>query len=126
MVRWTATVDDQGKVRLDDEASFRRYCTQFAKAKVEITVGLYQPVRSDAQNKYWHGVVVPTLAEFCGYDHEEMHQALKAQFLAGKTEAGLPTIRSTRDLSRQEFVELVERVCRWAAEDLGCVIPPPR
>lgn len=116
---------DGKKLRLDDEASFRRHYSQFAGQKVELTIQPYQPVRSDAQHRYWHGVVVPLLAEFCGYTTDEMHEALKQRFLSEEDANGLTRVRSTRELSRKEFVEFVETVCQFAAE-LGLVIPPPR
>ena len=126
LVKWTGDVTLDGKkLRLHDEASFRRHYSQFAGQKIELTIQVYQPPRSDAQHKYWHGCVVPILAEYCGYTTDEMHEALKQRFLSEEDANGLTRVKSTRELSRSEFVQFVETVCQWAAE-MGCVVPPPR
>jgi hypothetical protein len=70
--------------------------------------------------------VIPLMAESCGYEDEEMHDALKHQFLRDREneKAGLVLVKSSADLNTAEFTEYVEK-CRRLAAELGVVIPDP-
>jgi hypothetical protein len=82
-------------------------------------------VRSDQQNRYYWGVVVDLLAVHTGYTPEEMHEALKIKFLSVRRD-GLPdTVKSTTKLTKDEFCEYIDNIQKWAARDMGCVIPDP-
>jgi hypothetical protein len=116
MDSWGAEVVD-GRLRLDAPEAFREWVATLDGQRVTVTVSKAQ--RSAAQNRYYQGVVVPVLAEHIGYEQPEMHEVLKGEFLPYGT-------RSTTDLTAAEFTDYVERICRWAAEKLDCVIPPPR
>lgn len=118
-------VVQNGKLRLDFRRQFDAYLTRFEGHEVEVEVRKRRSKRSGQQNKYWHGVVVALLAEHCGYSKDEMHEALKAKFLATEDLAlGLIKIGSTAKLSTAGFADLIDRVSLWAAEDLGVIIPP--
>jgi hypothetical protein len=69
---------------------------------------------------------VAILAEYCGYEPEEMHEALKDKFLSvGLDDHGLKIVRSTTKLSTTEMEEYLEKIKRWAAAELNCYIPDP-
>jgi hypothetical protein len=97
------------------------------KGDVSVTVKKRTKPRSSHQNRYYWGVVVAMLSEYTGYEHEEMHDALKLLFLRKPAHApGLPdTLRSTSDLSTKEFEDYLERVRRWADIELSIIIPLP-
>lgn len=97
------------------------------KGDVSVTVKKRTKPRSSHQNRYYWGVVVALLSEYTGYEHEEMHDALKLLFLRKPAHApGLPdTLRSTSDLSTKEFEDYLERVRRWADIELSIIIPLP-
>jgi hypothetical protein len=120
-----AHVDEHGKLRLDAPASFASAMRVFAGKPVELTVRVKRNRRSDRQNAYYWSVIVGMLAEFCGYDQDAMHEALKWKFLRLEADSPLPTVRSTASLSTHEFEEYVERVRLWAGADLGVNIPLP-
>ncbi len=90
--------------------------------------------RTDAQNKFWHAVVVEAFADHCGEDHDEMHEVLKAE-VNSKTHAiydrntgefikEVVVAQSTANLTTVEFNELIERAQRLGAS-MGIVIPDP-
>ena len=91
---------------------------------IELTLRRLRMKRSGRQNRYYHGVVIATFAEYCGYEPAQLHEALKLRFLVIDPEAALPVARSTTDLDTREFTEYVERVRQLAAE-MGCYIPDP-
>jgi hypothetical protein len=81
--------------------------------------------RSLDQNAYYWGVVVKILAGETGYTKDEMHEALKVKFLTYENVKGIPTVLSTANLNTKQFEVYLEMVRRWAAMDLGIVIPEP-
>jgi hypothetical protein len=98
-----------------------------------VTIERVRPKRSVDQNAYMWGVVVHLLSEHTGYEPEEMHAWLKAQFLpkalAVVTRHGEVIEHavggSTTTLTTVEFIDYIERIQRWAAIELGVVIPDP-
>ena len=115
-----------GRLHLDYRKQFDAYLKRFDGHEVEVEVRKRRSKRSDKQNRYWWGVLVATLAQHTGYTADEMHEALKAKFIAREdVTLGLMRIGSTAKLNTVDFAELVDKVVLWAAEDLGVVIPLP-
>jgi hypothetical protein len=90
--------------------------------------------RSADQNAFYHGVVLKLLSEHTGFEPEDMHEWLKKQFLPAKLlqvvtqhgEAIEHEVRpTTTTLTTEQFSQYWERIQRWAATDLGVVIPDP-
>jgi hypothetical protein len=85
---------------------------------------------SKQQRGYYWRVVIPTLADYCGYTHEEMHDVLKSEHnstrkyieLTGKT---IKVVHSTESLDVYEYGKYLDRVIIWANSVLGCRIPEP-
>lgn len=71
--------------------------------------------RSDPQNKYLHGVVIPVLSNHTGYAPEEMKGIIKWKF----------NIISTASLTTVEFEQFMSNVRDWALQSLDCYIPEP-
>ena len=112
-----------GKIHLDYPEDFRELIEKLEGKPITIRLKRYFPNRSLPQNNYYWGCVVALLAEHCGYDKEEAHEALKWRFLQ-KHDGPMPTVRSTASLTTVEFGEYVEN-CRRLAAEMGCVIPDP-
>jgi hypothetical protein len=110
---------------MDLPVVFGQALRELAGKPVEVTVRKVRKQRSDRQSRYYWGVVVDMLAQFCGYDREAMHEALKWKFLRLEADSPLPTVRSTTDLSTKEFEDYLDCVRTWAGADLGVNIPLP-
>jgi hypothetical protein len=82
-------------------------------------------VRSTQQNRFYWGLVVDLLAVHTGYTPDEMHEALKWLFLRIKRDKLPDTVRSTATLTKDEFGEYIDQIQKWAAVDMGVVIPDP-
>jgi len=102
--------------------------------EVTITVERSHATRSKAQNDFYHAVVVKLVADHTGYDPKEMHEVLKAMHLPrelaergvnGRMMNGLVVGGTTTKLNKLEFIEYLETIVRWAAEELHVVIPDP-
>lgn len=86
------------------------------RGPVEVIIRKPSRSRSLNQNAYYHGVVIPMLAErFSGSSRNEIHESLKKEFLGGK---------STTELSTTEFETYLEQIKARAAE-MGVIIPDP-
>ena len=88
--------------------------------------------RSNAENRFFHGCVVPLLAEYCGYDQAEMKEILKAKFLSETRVidtthgmAEIQYIKPTSSLTTIEFEAFLDKIRIWAAQELSCVVPLP-
>lgn len=114
----------QGKLKLDAPARYLVHLAKLEGKLVEVVVRRRRSQRSIQANAYYWGVVIEILANHFGYEADEMHEALKWQFLR-RNEGGLATVRSTAKMDSKEFAEYVDRVVRWAAQEHGCYIPGP-
>lgn len=93
--------------------------------------------RSLPQNAYYWGVVVPMVRKALyeiGFDDvqtdQDAHELIKKEFVRKEfvnkqTGEMISITGSTAGLSVTEFGEYLEKICRWAAEYLGVVIPSP-
>lgn len=78
--------------------------------RVTMTVGKPRTNRSTNQNRYYFGVVVRILSGELGYTPEEMHEALKAHYLADRSAKYLRVPKRTSDLTATEFEEYLSRI----------------
>jgi hypothetical protein len=114
---------EKGKIRLDSPGSFQAALARLEGKQIALRVTKHHHSRSLSQNAYYWGVVIPLLAESCGYEDEEMHDALKWKFLQ-RRDGPMATVRSTAGLTTVEFSEYTEQ-CRRLAAEMGVVIPDP-
>jgi len=122
-------VVEQGVLRHDNPSAFSRYL-QTLKGRVDVIVKRRRPIRSDNQNRWWHGVILPLIAEETGNDPETVCLVFRTKFLPrrtikwGKKHISVPL--STADLDKNEFGEFIEQVRAHSAQELGITIPDPQ
>lgn len=80
--------------------------------------------RSDNQNKYYWGVIIPIIQEYTGYTKDEVHDFLKVKFLTDKS-GKIPRIKSTSDLSTIEFERYWIAIAQYFGQEHGVEIPFP-
>lgn len=102
-----------------------------------LTVEKYFGQRTNQQNKYYWGCVIPLVSDGLvnvGYkefkDSELVHEYLKKEFLTKKignenTGEFLEVPGSTKELSTKDFNDFIENVAQWCAEFLGFALPEP-
>lgn len=91
--------------------------------------------RSHNQNAYYWGVVCQLVYEGLkdlGFDNirnkDDAHEVMKNLFLKTKEQIGevtIETVRSTKDLTRTEFMDYLQHIEMWASDYLSISIPPP-
>ena len=104
----------QGKLTLDDNLGFRDYL-YLIEGDVHLEIKVAEKVRSPQQNAYYR-VIIRILSKELGYTEQEMHETIKEKY----------DIESTKQLSMEEFTELIETIKRWAVIDMGIVLPNAR
>ena len=104
----------QGKLTLDDNLGFRDYL-HLIEGDVHLEIKVAEKVRSPQQNAYY-SVIIRILSKELGYTEQEMHETIKDKYDIG----------STKQLSVEEFTELIEAIKRWAVIDMGIVLPNAR
>jgi hypothetical protein len=88
--------------------------------------------RSDPENRYFHGVILPILAEYTGYTIDECKDLVKSMFLKSeimlRTKDGyqeVSTVRGSSRLSTAEFEKFMSDIRTWASQTLGIYVPEP-
>lgn len=131
---------ENGRLKTNRE-TLRLAIKSFEGKRVEITVSKARVRRSNEQNRYWFGVVIPLIQAALlslgnAMSKESVHEALKYWLsemrpdllideITVDGETVLPRLKSTTELSTVQFMELVETAQQWAAENLDIQIPSP-
>ena len=110
-MRFTAKIED-GEINWHDAEGLKKYLYE-ANGEVYIDIKPSK-VRNTAQNNYYWAM----LKEFgkqIGYHAEEMHEVCKNHF----------KVSTTKEFTKEEFSEFIDRVIMWAAEQ-GYPVKDPR
>lgn len=91
------SVDDRGKVHLLNCDAFDKYAETLKGKPVVLTLKQWRQTRSNPQNAYFHGVVLPLITDASGHTAAEVKDALKFKFLASYAPDGFPIVKRTRD-----------------------------
>jgi hypothetical protein len=113
-----------------DPAAVRRELKARAGKEIELVLRAPKSKRSIEANAYWWGVAVPMIAEDLGYDkheHDQVHYALVSKCFGVRQDPKLGEVPNKRSsqLTVGEFSELMEWAVRFAATELGIVVPLP-
>lgn len=115
---------NRGKIIFDNIRLLKEVLFTLEGKEIELTIDKKRKKRTLPQNDFYFGVVVEILRQELGYGKEEMHEALKCEFLMDYSKA-LPYPRSTTTLSTEEFWAYIEEIQRWASDFHSIDIPDP-
>jgi hypothetical protein len=121
-----ALVSDDAKLEMESQGDVKRVLRGLIGEVVEVIIRKRRSKRSDRANRYYFGVVVKLMAEHCGYEPDEMHEALAFRFLRIEDDpiTGSPRRKRTPKTNTAEFADYVDQCIRFAAE-LGVYVPQP-
>ncbi len=127
----SSVVDGRSRYALDfcrgpmDELA-QRVLKSFHGQDIDVTVMKHRAPMSDRSRRYYFSVIVPLIAEYCGYEKDEMHEALAWKFLRIEDDdlTGAPRRKHLPALDSPEGAEYLDRCIRFGAE-LGVYIPAP-
>ena len=135
MIELTGTVSD-GTLKLHNRKLFDTLLCQFNGKDVIIKIQKQKKIRSNYQNRYYFGVVIPIIqqglfdvqGEWLSVD--EIHAFLKQNFnfkelVNKRTGEVVAVAKTTADLATIEFEEYLDRCRAFADEFLNIIIPMP-
>lgn len=136
VLTYTATIKEDGSWVVQNGRLRKETAAAFAGQDVEITIARLRRRRTNDQNDYYWGVVLPRIAEgieeLTGefWTKEDAHEAMKDRYLSETVshpdgEFIAKRVRSTSSLNTTEFTDYIERCCQFAAEMLGIAIAMP-
>lgn len=122
---FAAEVLEDLTLRFINPAKIKQHLLPLKGQLVMVTAEKLRKHRTDAQIRYYRGVVLKMIADRCGYqgteDVESLHQEMRRRFLPKRGSLNIPL--STSNLTTQEMSEYIEAIRRWAAEYLQLYIP---
>jgi hypothetical protein len=137
---YTASIVN-GQVKIVNRKGFDQDMANFEGQRIIMRIKKYVKSRSNKQNAYYHGCVIPYVTDGLvnmGFERrllsaENVHWMMREKFLKediGVTEgehAGefVTMVRSTTDLSTTEFMDFIADIQQWASEFLGIYVPSP-
>ncbi len=125
-----AAVTEDARLLLDESERDRRrlHLQSLAGKRVEVIVRKERTQRSIDQNKYWHAVPFPILAEYWGEDIETAKLLVLGECFGWKETHGvrIPIKPSSSALTTEEGSHLTEWIPPWAMREFGVDIPLPR
>lgn len=128
--------DENGKV-IAGRTTLAKALKQLSGLHLTVTIEKRIRKRSNEQNAYFHGVVVPMVSEAMteagwreAVDLGWVKAFIKKQFLTRtafneKTGEGVEFIQDTSALTTSEFMDLIADVQKWGSEYLNIYIPDP-
>ncbi len=137
-MRFSAKVTEDCKLSLEAPAVWAAALSDLRGQPVIVTLEKPKKRRSNSQNAYWYGVVVPFFLELWSrarryphglrpYTKDQVHEVL-VEALAGCEDGPLPGTRirlRTRDMDTATFAKLVDRARELAMHDYGAPLPAP-
>ena len=124
---FAAEVQDDLTLRFINPAKIKQHLLPLKGQLVMVTAEKLRKHRTDAQARYYRGVVLKTIADNCGYrgseELEALHQEMRRRFLPKRGCLNIPV--STAALNTQEMSDYIEAIRDWAAMQLGLYVPAP-
>lgn len=117
-----------------NQKTFSDLIKGFEGKRVELTISKAKKERSNQQNRYYWGCVIPILRNSLKdlgnvFTPEQVHDLLKYKFLKEdvhiKEGEFIEKVKSSTELSTSEFMDYIDEIQKWSAEFFGVVIPDP-
>jgi len=96
-------------------------------ATIDVTIEKHSNRKSNRQNRYFRGVVVPIIANYAGYTDDEAIGVIKARWFTDTLDDGEAVVRSTRntDWTTASWEAKMEQIRRDVMIMWDVYIPEP-
>ncbi len=127
-------ITEMGKLTLFQPKELVKWLVDNRGNLVSLTITVKKKTRSNKQNAYYWGVVIPMVQEAMNeygqdFSKDETHDYLKKEFnwVEVETKNGhyMKVPRSTSKLSTIEFMDYKEKIQQFGAQVLDIYIPDP-
>ena len=115
-------VVQKGRFVPDDAPAHAVLMSRLEGQRVRQTTVKPQMKATTSQHGYYRSTVLPTIAEWAGYDASDqreldaVHAALKLRIFGAEERNGLQVIKSHADYDVEKFSEFLEKGLRWTAD----------
>lgn len=116
--------DGQVIFRKEDKESYSKHLSKLHDTNCICEITERKKFRTNPQNRYYFGVLIPIIAEWSGNKKDDVHEYLKAKFLFDKSRK-IPRIKSTTELSTKEFSQYWDDITLFFKEQFDVGIPSP-
>jgi len=134
-LEYNGTVDENGLLKITNRRAFDTEIKRFSGKPVEIIIQRKRSIRSDNQNRYYWGVVIPCVMQGLNdlgheMNKEDTHTFIKANFNYTEIvdestgEIWRTPITSSR-LNKTEFGLMIEKAKKFSNDYLNVYIPEP-
>lgn len=113
------------KIDFLDEQRFVEDLLKLEGKDIIFTLTENKDFRTNQQNKLWWKYM-QIIGDHVGYSKDEIHDICKLKFLKReRVEDGIKVeyLKSTAQLTKKEFKQLVDEVIIWAAKTFGISLP---
>lgn len=134
MLELAGNINEEGKLQVYNQALLTEWRLANTGKEVILSIKIKRRSRSNKQNAYYWGVIVPMVTEaikILGNDFEEAetHEFLKSKFNAKQIEVieghYIDMPQSTSKLDTKEFMTFIENIRQFASIMLNTYIPSP-
>jgi hypothetical protein len=134
MLELTGTINDKGEAHIFNRKKLTEWFEENKGKMFTLKIERKKKKRSNEQNAYYWGVVIPMVRERLHelgneFNSQETHEALKAKFntkdIVNEDGVVEDIVQSTGALSTTDFMIYLDKIQRWANQFLGIVIPNP-
>ena len=134
MLELQGTISEEGKVSVYNMPALNDWRQKNAGRDIVLCFKIKRRKRSNEQNAYYWGVVIPLMTEAINQlghdlDEEETHEFLKSRFNTKQVEVFdghyIDIPQSTRKLDTKDFMDFIDRIQKFAATMLNLYIPSP-
>lgn len=134
MIELSGHIDENGQPKIHNKKELDKWFDKHSGKDFKIKVERKYKKRSNNQNAYYFGVVIPLINERLRelgneFSNQDVHEAMKAKFSVGEivneNQVQEEFVRSTATLRTVEFMEYLDKITVWAAQFLGLAIPAP-
>lgn len=122
----------KGKMSSVEKQRYLRYTSTLKDGVYLLSLRRYFKGRTNPQNAYMWAVVYGLISAHTGYEPEEVHDMCLATFSTNTVEIEtkdgvmeMQTVKRSSAMTTMEFSDYLERVKRWASQELGLYIPDP-
>lgn len=119
-----------GELKVTNRAIMANHIVSLDGQEVEVEI-TKRSKRTTQQNRYWWSLMTILHKEHpAAMEKEDWHEVCKMKFLKRErvdevTGEVIEYLKSTTELDRTEFKELIEKLQIWASTSWGIVLPDP-
>jgi hypothetical protein len=122
-------IAESGKVQLDPEylKAYSAAVWKLEGQEIEVTITRRGKANTRAEQRYFHAVIVRSIAEEIGESEERAFEILQAQFFTYEDTKGRKYVRSTAlgEWTTVEWESKISEIRAWALDFLNLNIPLP-